>query len=218
MKLFSSLSELGTGLNSMQKYLIPENVECASGDKSVPRNVVKCHFIWALPEPVQNPYFVAESRSCADYLGVSSSDRSQFVSVFSGNKLLPNLGTPYCTAYGCHSYGTWFGQLGDGRAMSIGEVFTTDATSVQNNADSARALDMLTYGSSVNELQLKGCGRSAFSRGFDGRAVMRSSIREFLGEFLCLEVLISPVSQRPSTSQRRRPCTTWACRPPGPCR
>jgi len=63
-------------------------------------------------------------------------------------------------ASGCHHYGHWFGQLGDGRAMSIGEV----------------------VGPSGNryELQLKGAGPTPFSRRFDGRAVLRSSIREFL--------------------------------------
>ena len=62
--------------------------------------------------------------------------------------------------YGCTCYGSWFGQLGDGRAHSLGEVI---------NEKSKRY-----------ELQLKGCGRSPFSRNFDGRAVLRSSVREFL--------------------------------------
>jgi uncharacterized protein YdiU (UPF0061 family) len=60
-----------------------------------------------------------------------------------------------------NSYGQWFGQLGDGRAMALGEIL---------NERSGESY----------ELQLKGCGRSPFSRGFDGRAVLRSSIREFL--------------------------------------
>jgi len=61
--------------------------------------------------------------------------------------------------YGCHVYGQWFGQLGDGRAINLGEV--------ENSGQRF-------------ELQLKGGGRTPFSRGFDGKAVLRSCIREFL--------------------------------------
>jgi uncharacterized protein YdiU (UPF0061 family) len=68
--------------------------------------------------------------------------------------------TGYAMAYGGHQFGHWAGQLGDGRAIGLGEV--------------------LTARHGRQELQLKGAGRTPYSRGADGRAVLRSSIREFL--------------------------------------
>jgi uncharacterized protein YdiU (UPF0061 family) len=67
---------------------------------------------------------------------------------------------PYAACYGGHQFGTWAGQLGDGRAISLAEVV---------NAAGQRW-----------ELQLKGAGATPYSRAADGRAVLRSSIREFL--------------------------------------
>src|SRR5688572_32048972 len=67
---------------------------------------------------------------------------------------------PYAACYAGHQFGSWAGQLGDGRAITLGEVV---------NAQGQRW-----------ELQLKGAGRTPYSRGADGRAVLRSSIREFL--------------------------------------
>ena len=64
------------------------------------------------------------------------------------------------SVYSGHQFGVWAGQLGDGRAISLGELIAPDAT--------------------CWELQLKGAGRTPYSRGADGRAVLRSSIREFL--------------------------------------
>ena len=95
-----------------------------------------------------------------------------FTDAMAGNVTLPGLDVAYATVYGCHSYGQWFGQLGDGRAMGIGEVLCTEETAELQHSDVV---------SRRYEIQLKGCGRTPFSRGFDGRAVLRSSIREFLG-------------------------------------
>src|SRR5690606_18294000 len=67
---------------------------------------------------------------------------------------------PFASNYGGHQFGHWAGQLGDGRAISLGEV----------RAASGERL----------ELQLKGAGPTPYSRHADGRAVLRSSIREFL--------------------------------------
>lgn len=77
-----------------------------------------------------------------------------------------------------------FGQLGDGRAMGIGEVMVQ-----RDNTVSPTQTVRTVIGEEFDiheerfELQLKGCGRSPYSRGFDGRAVLRSSVREFLGEY-----------------------------------
>jgi uncharacterized protein YdiU (UPF0061 family) len=67
---------------------------------------------------------------------------------------------PYAARYGGHQFGNWAGQLGDGRAITLGEVRATDGTR--------------------QELQLKGAGRTPYSRTADGRAVLRSSLREFV--------------------------------------
>ena len=48
----------------------------------------------------------------------------KFASVFVGNDFVAGLDRPYCMNYGCHCYGQWFGQLGDGRAITLGEVYT----------------------------------------------------------------------------------------------
>src|SRR5690606_3381217 len=68
--------------------------------------------------------------------------------------------TPYAAAYGGHQFGTWAGQLGDGRAITLGEAIAPDGQRL--------------------ELQLKGAGPTPYRRRADGRAVLRSSVREFL--------------------------------------
>ena len=79
--------------------------------------------------------------------------------VFAGNLLLPGM-RPHAMCYGGHQFGHWAGQLGDGRAINLGEV-----------PDRAGTLQML---------QLKGAGPTPYSRTADGLAVLRSSVREFL--------------------------------------
>ena len=79
--------------------------------------------------------------------------------MFGGNALLDGM-QPYAANYGGHQFGNWAGQLGDGRAITLGETI---------NAAGERW-----------ELQLKGAGPTPYSRTADGRAVLRSSIREFL--------------------------------------
>jgi uncharacterized protein YdiU (UPF0061 family) len=84
--------------------------------------------------------------------------RADFVNVFSGNHVPPR-STPLAAVYSGHQFGHWAGQLGDGRAILLGDLAT---------------------GSGAVELQLKGAGKTPYSRMGDGRAVLRSSIREFL--------------------------------------
>ena len=113
------------------------------------------------PTPVDQPSVVAYSAEMAKRLGLSKNDcqSPQFAEVFAGNSMLDGM-VPFATCYGGHQFGGWAGQLGDGRAISLGEVV---------NADGERW-----------ELQLKGAGPTPYSRHADGRAVLRSSIREFL--------------------------------------
>ncbi len=114
------------------------------------------------PEPMPNPHWVATSAACAALLDLPDdwAQRADLnaLDVFSGNALWPAM-RPLASVYSGHQFGVWAGQLGDGRALLLGELET-------------RAGPM--------ELQLKGAGRTPYSRMGDGRAVLRSSIREFL--------------------------------------
>jgi uncharacterized protein YdiU (UPF0061 family) len=90
----------------------------------------------------------------ATQLGLDTSDEV----VLGGGQVVEGM-DPYAQRYGGHQFGNWAGQLGDGRAITLGEV------QLQNE---------------VLELQLKGAGSTPYSRFADGKAVLRSSIREFL--------------------------------------
>ena len=107
------------------------------------------------------PQLVAFSQEVADLLGLSKQfcDSDAFVQIFAGNHLLPGM-APYATCYGGHQFGNWAGQLGDGRAINLGEIHNPP--------------------SNHWTLQLKGAGPTPYSRTADGLAVLRSSIREFL--------------------------------------
>lgn len=113
------------------------------------------------PTPTSAPRLIAHSAEVARLLGVSEADlRSErWTRVLTGNALLDGM-QPYAACYGGHQFGNWAGQLGDGRALSLGEVRATDGQPW--------------------ELQLKGAGPTPYSRRADGRAVLRSSVREFL--------------------------------------
>ena len=125
------------------------------------RQVERALHSMVTPTPVAEPRLVVHSVEVAEMLGFSEDDvRSQeFTDVFAGNALMVGM-QPMATNYGGHQFGNWAGQLGDGRAISLGEVV---------NGSGKRL-----------ELQLKGAGVTPYSRFADGRAVMRSSIREFL--------------------------------------
>ncbi|MEN9933425.1 MAG: hypothetical protein RLZZ387_4 [Chloroflexota bacterium] len=114
-----------------------------------------------MPTPVAAPTLLAHAREVTELLGLSPDDVASpaFSRVFAGNALLPGM-EPYAACYGGHQFGHWAGQLGDGRAITLGEVL---------NEHGERW-----------ELQLKGAGLTPYSRRADGRAVLRSSIREFL--------------------------------------
>ena len=113
------------------------------------------------PTPVAGPTLVAWSREMAETLGFTPEDvaSDEFAKVFAGNRLLPGM-DPFAMCYGGHQFGSWAGQLGDGRAINLGEVV---------NSKAERWV-----------LQLKGAGPTPYSRTADGLAVLRSSVREFL--------------------------------------
>eukprot|EP00602_Paraphysomonas_sp_CaronLab_P002905 CAMPEP_0185029834 /NCGR_PEP_ID=MMETSP1103-20130426/16399_1 /TAXON_ID=36769 /ORGANISM="Paraphysomonas bandaiensis, Strain Caron Lab Isolate" /LENGTH=582 /DNA_ID=CAMNT_0027564733 /DNA_START=97 /DNA_END=1845 /DNA_ORIENTATION=+ len=152
-----------TADNSFINSLRAEWLDSVGGNYSKPHEVREAHFSFVHTAKFENPYLIAVSADCAATIGIDGGqlNTSRFVQAFCGNVLLPGLDKPYASVYGCHCYGTWFGQLGDGRAICLGEVMSPS--------------DGRRY-----ELQLKGAGRTPYSRGFDGKAVLRSCVREFL--------------------------------------
>lgn len=141
-----------------QKFIseLPGNGEASNLPQQTP-NIFWYH---CPPTPVSNPQLIAYFNEVADAIGLNTADmQSDFVRDWlAGNAELPGA-MPYASCYGGHQFGHWAGQLGDGRAITIAEIVNQDRRW---------------------ELQLKGAGRTPYSRGADGRAVLRSSIREFL--------------------------------------
>ncbi|HXC51303.1 MAG TPA: YdiU family protein [Candidatus Limnocylindrales bacterium] len=115
----------------------------------------------AEPTPVAAPRLLAHAAEVAALLDLDEEavHSEAFANVFGGNTLAEGM-TAYAACYGGHQFGSWAGQLGDGRAIALGEYV---------NSRGQRW-----------ELQLKGAGPTPYSRTADGRAVLRSSIREFL--------------------------------------
>jgi len=113
-----------------------------------------------MPTPLPSPHFIAASGPAAALIGLSAADlaRPDFVEVLTGNKVAAR-SQPLSAVYSGHQFGVWAGQLGDGRAITLGDIAMPNGPM---------------------ELQLKGAGRTPYSRMGDGRAVLRSSIREFL--------------------------------------
>ncbi len=125
-----------------------------------PRQVYNAHYSDVNPTPSQNPRLISANSKLAQELKISPDylRSEEFVTVFSGNSVLPN-NIPYAMCYGGHQFGQWAGQLGDGRAINLFE---------------------LNRGSVPYQIQLKGAGPTPYSRSADGRAVLRSSVREYL--------------------------------------
>jgi len=127
---------------------------------NVPRQVHNAAYTRVEPTPVAAPKLLGWSDGLAAQLGMEKPGPGHaLIEVLAGNRLLPGM-QPYAARYGGHQFGHWAGQLGDGRAITLGELIAADGT--------------------LQELQLKGAGRTPYSRTADGRAVLRSSLREFL--------------------------------------
>lgn len=123
-----------------------------------PRQTPGVLYSKTIPTPVQKPALLAWSDELAKELGIAAPNE-QDVAILGGNLVTPTM-YPYAACYAGHQFGNWAGQLGDGRAITLGEY---------------PAINGHSY-----ELQLKGAGPTAYSRRGDGRAVLRSSIREYL--------------------------------------
>ena len=124
------------------------------------RQVADCLWSHVTPTPVKNPQLLAYSPEVVSLLGLGATDMQDpaLIAALGGNGLLDGMQS-YATRYGGHQFGHWAGQLGDGRAIYLGELIHADKRF---------------------ELQLKGAGETPYSRRADGRAVLRSSLREFL--------------------------------------
>ena len=130
-------------------------------DANVRRQVVGACYSRVAPTPAPAPKLLARSAEMFDLLGFDPelADDPAFAAVFAGSALLEG-SDPHAHCYGGHQFGNWAGQLGDGRAIALGEV-------VDRNGRH-------------QTLQLKGAGPTPYSRTADGLAVLRSSVREFL--------------------------------------
>ena len=145
--------------NSFLQRLIEESSSEDLGQFDA-RQIHGAHFVRVQPEKVPKPSLVIASESCASSIGLApDAIKSQaFVDLFVGNKLPEGLDSPWASVYGCHCYGQWFGQLGDGRAMSVGEVVLPAFVANDDDDKSIESQETRI------ELQLKGCGRTPFSR------------------------------------------------------
>ncbi|MDB2562247.1 protein adenylyltransferase SelO family protein [Sulfurimonas sp.] len=147
----------------------------ADGIDHYPREIFSGHYVPVKPTPIENPVYIAHSKIFFEELGFSDSlaTSQDFIRMFSGNTSElpePLRRNGWATGYALSIYGTEYYEqcpfktgngYGDGRAMSILEA---------------------VLNSKRWEMQLKGGGRTPYCRGADGRAVLRSSIREFLAQ------------------------------------
>lgn len=141
----------------MQTEIHTPIIDLNLGLKPSLSNLGSSFFSSVKPQPLPNPYWVGKSESVAKELGLTFDllNTPEALSVFSGNAEMYN-GQYLASVYSGHQFGVWAGQLGDGRALLLGKTSTN------------------------LEIQLKGSGPTPYSRMGDGRAVLRSSIREFL--------------------------------------
>lgn len=156
MSFSPSIAESSTNLSALIEALFAQRQGAFASLGSA--------FYTRLPaSPLPAPYVVGFSADAARLLGLDPAIAADpgFAELFTGNATREwrHEALPYASVYSGHQFGVWAGQLGDGRALSLGE---------------------LDHAGKRYELQLKGSGRTPYSRMGDGRAVLRSSIREFL--------------------------------------
>ncbi len=146
-----------------------------SGDNKFPREVFSGHFVEVEPTPIKEPIYISHSRNFFKELGFSENllKSSDFIKLFSANSsniTIKNNLKSWATGYALSIYGReYYAQCpfqtgngyGDGRAISVLEAVINDKRW---------------------EFQLKGAGKTPYCRGADGRAVLRSSVREFLAQ------------------------------------
>jgi uncharacterized protein YdiU (UPF0061 family) len=144
-----------TGLEKLE--WLSRFIDQTPGDKQIggkPRQVPGVCWSRVKPSIPPNPKLILWSKEMADKLKLERGHEL----VLGGGSVVDGM-QPYAQRYGGHQFGNWAHQLGDGRAITLGEVQLPDE---------------------VLELQLKGAGTTPYSRFADGKAVLRSSVREFL--------------------------------------
>ncbi|MGB0875040.1 MAG: protein adenylyltransferase SelO family protein, partial [Synechococcus sp.] len=160
---------------SLLEALTPDPESTADGEDHRPRQVLSGHYVPVTPTPIPEPQYLAHSRSLFSELGLSDdlAQDDQFRRMFSGDLGVatgPMRPWGWATGYALSIYGTEYTQqcpfgngngYGDGRAMSVFEGL---------------------FEGRRWEMQLKGGGPTPYCRGADGRAVLRSSVREFLAQ------------------------------------
>ena len=182
-RLFQEISPTIATLDDLAKlanYSLMDTLNCdpdakANGADHAPRQVFTGHYVPVNPTPIKDPEYVAHSKNFFRELGFADSMAlsADFVSMFSGD--ISHVPEPmrkvgWACGYALSIFGTEYVQqcpfqtgngYGDGRAVSV--------------------LEAVINGSRW-EMQLKGGGRTPYCRGADGRAVLRSSVREFLAQ------------------------------------
>ena len=136
-------------------------IENFPGDFSknpIQRNTPKVLFSTIDPVGFDEPKLIVFNEKLSEEIGLGKLNDTD-LHFLVGNNLPENIKT-YATAYAGHQFGNWAGQLGDGRAILAGEITNNDGKK--------------------NEIQWKGAGATPYSRHADGRAVLRSSVREYL--------------------------------------
>ena len=141
--------------NTFTSELPPDTIET-----NQTRQVLGAAFSFVNPVKPKKPALIHVSKEVAELVGISKETTASpaFLNVFSGNEILEHT-KPYAMAYAGHQFGNWAGQLGDGRAITLFEA---------------------THKNKSTMFQLKGAGKTPYSRRGDGLAVLRSSIREHL--------------------------------------
>lgn len=160
---------------SLMDTLNPDPEASSDGIDHKPRQVFSGHYVPVNPTPIEEPVYIAHSKNFFKELGINDdlATSKEFMQLFSGNASnlpAPLRSTGWATGYALSIYGTEYYEqcpfktgngYGDGRAVSILEAVINEQRW---------------------EMQLKGGGRTPYCRGADGRAVLRSSIREFLAQ------------------------------------
>lgn len=125
---------------------------------TIQRNTPKVLFSTVEPVGFENPELIIFNEKLSEEIGLGKFNEN-YVNFLAASHLPENIKT-YATAYAGHQFGNWAGQLGDGRAIFAGEI--------------------INEAGEKNEIQWKGAGATPYSRHADGRAVLRSSVREYL--------------------------------------
>ena len=127
------------------------------------RQVMKACYSRVEPTSVPKPELLVLVPEVSALLGLDPTITPELTDVLAGNRVVAGM-APYAACYGGHQFGTWAGQLGDGRAITLAEVAGHDTEGHPQRW----------------EIQLKGAGPTPYSRRADGRAVLRSSLRELV--------------------------------------